>query len=227
MDIPAATDADLLAVMADGTYFSPSAKAALGELFSRHAGYLYAVVRRSYGAVLDEDDIVDVVTDSFLRAAGWAYRLHRPSEVKARFSADTPDGVRRRMLGWFGRIAERLVMSKLSRRAVSASNLAQYLAQYSEAEETPVASGSVNLRILRAALSALSSEERDALTVSLPWYDVATSQFQLPRGEAASIARHLGVSPDLFRQRRHRALKHLREYFRQSGISTDADGGET
>lgn len=124
-----------------------------------------------------------------------------------RFDDPNADRVRRRVLGWLGVIARRNAIHRV--RSLRDRHLALRPDEVSGAGAAAEPPSRLTERLDRA-LTRLSSEELEVLQVSLPWYDLESQQFRLPRGEASKIAATLQVSVDTLRQRRHRSLTRLR-----------------
>lgn len=220
MILATTSEADLLAIMSARSQDQVQARAAWGELFERHRRYLYAVVSRSYGTFLGEDGTVDLVSDTFLRAFEWAGRQPSPDDVRSRFVDEDPDSSRRRVLGWLGAIARQLFKDKFREAAEARDEMSEFLDSWRNNEENPAeAPDAVLARELNRALDDLSAAEADALRASLPWYDVETRTFAVPRGEAARLAAALNASPDALRQRRHRALERIERHLEECGYA--------
>lgn len=215
-----ASEADLLAIMAGQRQDLARARTAWGELFERHRRYLYAVVSRSYGTFLGEDGTVDLVCDTFQRAYEWAGRQPSSEEVRSRFGAGDPDSTRRRVLGWLGAIARQLFKDKFREAAEARDELSEFLDSWRSGQEHPSeTASSMLIGELERALDELSPAEAEALRASLPWYDVESRSFAVPRGEAARLAAALKTTPEALRQRRHRALERIEHHLEECGYA--------
>jgi DNA-directed RNA polymerase specialized sigma24 family protein len=220
MSLAACSEAELLALMARQATAGDLARSAWGELFVRHRRYLYMIAARSYGSFLGEDGTTDLVVDTFRRAFEWAGRQLNPDMVVVQFTGGSPDGTRRRVLGWLGAIAERLFRDRFRDHALEAEKHDQFTAEWlSRQDAEPETADSAPLAALRDALATLSLADAAALQVSLPWYDPATRAFAVPRGEAARIAALLGITTEALRQRRHRAIQRLEVHLHAAGIA--------
>lgn len=219
LNLSNADEAVLLGLMAMQASEPEQARAAWGELFVRHRRYLFVVVWRAYGRYLGEDGCADLVCDTFRRAFEWTGRHKDVSELTDRFVAESADGTRRRVLGWLGAIAERLFKDRFREDAAREEDFALFLEHWRSASDQPVEPGPIPLSdAVRAALAALSPADAEALRVSLPWYDLATGAFAVPRGEAPRLAEMLGTTPEALRQRRHRAIKRLTDLLGRLGL---------
>lgn len=224
MNQAATSEAELLAVMAAQEDGGKEARAAWGELFERHRKYLFVVVWRTYGSFLGEDGTIDVVSDTFRRAFEWAGRQKSPDEVRARFAAVDADSTRRRVLGWLGAIAQQLFRDRFREEGSDRDALSDFFEQWKSAEDHPAEDNdSMLLRELEVALETLTEAQAEAVRASLPWYDVESRTFMLPRGEAARLAAALKTTPDTLRQRRHRGIERIEEHLRHAGYGVEAE----
>lgn len=218
MDLSTASEAELLGLMAQGEDGSEQARSAWEELYLRHRRYLFAVVARSYGRFLGEDGIADLVVDTFCRAYEWARKQSDRRHLTERFSADSRDSTRRKVLGWLSAIAEHLLKDRFRGYASEAEDFVLFLEHWKSGKEQPGGvANSPALTLLTVALGELGAHDAEALRMSLPWYDLNSHMFAFPRGEAARVANLLGITPELLRQRRHRAIKHIEQHFQRAG----------
>jgi hypothetical protein len=189
------------------------ARRAWEELYVRHRRYLFVVVRRCYGAALDDDGLIDLVVDTLRRAYGWARRQTNADDVRKRFTGPDSDSTRRRVLGWLGAIAKQLFLDGFQVRRSSAAEFSRFLEDHARAHEhTAEQDDPARLELLETALASLNPDETDALRVSLPWYDLETRSFAVPRNEASRLASLLHTTTENLRQRRHRAIKKLEKH---------------
>jgi len=218
MDLTAIDEAELLARMALQAHAREDARAAWAELYERHRRYVFVVASRSYGSFLGEDGTVDLVVDTFRRAYEWAGRQMLPDQVRAQFASENRDSTRRRVLAWLGAIAQRLFKDKYRDDAGEAAEFDAYLDDWRRVQAQPRDDNSpLGLEHLQTALASLSAAEADALRVSLPWYDLDTRSFAVPKGEATRLAALLGITPEALRQRRHRAIYRIEQHLGNAG----------
>lgn len=200
-----ASDAELLSRVSEREQNALRARAAEGELYARHARYLYCVlvqrVRRPLA--LSGREVEDLVQETFFRAFARA-ATYRAAE------ATDEDSERRRTRAWLGRIAQNLLADWLSdAREVSAS---PYLDTLAEPEAGPSSSRSPKLRLLREALDTLSERERDVLRVAALYFRPGEEHQRLPNDVSAELARRWGTTSENVRAIRSRATKKLKEY---------------
>jgi len=205
-------EAQLLGVMSMQHSDADSARDAWDEMYRRHSRYVAAVVARAFGErVRDADTLADIVSDAFRTVFDWAGRHGSGEHLAERFAAPDRDAVRRRVLGFHAVVARRLAAHRFAAegrgpREFLDSDLEKTASATDEEAEPPPATEHSKLD---QVLALLSSDEAEALRVSLPWYQPETGEFSFPRGEAARVAASLGITPDALRQRRCRSLKRL------------------
>ncbi len=204
-------EAELLGVMSRQQDNPEAARDAWGELYRRHARYVSVSVARGYSdSIGGASAVSDVVVDAFQAAFKWAADQQRREEVLARFHTPDRDITRRRVLGWLTVIARRLALHRVAQSSGHPAEHYSYnFDSCPDADEDSEPPPSAHRTQLRDALVQLQREEREALQLSLQWYDPDLGEFCFPRGEAARVAASLGITPDNFRQRRHRSLKRL------------------
>lgn len=205
--LTALPEPQLLGLMSVQTTHPALARSAWGELYRRHARYLYSVTVRRFGHQLSDDAASDVVVDTLQAAFDWAGRRDSFEEVVSRFDDDDPEAAKRRVLGWLSVIARRLAVHLLSTRLQPHISLTEAAAEDVGDAEPPLSTLS---DVLTSAVSKLADDEIEVLNVSLPWYEPETGKFSFPRAEAARVAASLGISTETLRQRRHRTLKRIR-----------------
>lgn len=206
------TEAELLGVMALQALDADAARDAWSELYCRHSRYVAKVAARALGErARDADTVADLVNDAFQSVFDWAGRQSRDTDLAERFAASDRDVIRSKVLSFLATVTRRLVAHTFAaqRRAPREflhDDIDQMSAGAGEDTEPPPATERSRLD---AVLELLSSDEAEALRVSLPWYQPETGEFAFPRGEAARVAASLGITPEALRQRRSRSLRRL------------------
>ena len=206
------TEAELLGVMALQELDADAARDAWSELYSRHSRYVAKVASRALGErARDADAVADFVHDAFHSVFDWAGRQPKEVDLAGRFEAPDRDVVRSRVLAFLATVTRRLVAHSFegryrAPREFLSDGLDEMSAGTAEDAEPPPATEHSRLDDV---LELLSSDEAEALRVSLPWYQPETGEFAFPRGEAARVAATLGITPEALRQRRCRSLKRL------------------
>ena len=214
-----ATDAELLALMVPSSGDEELARRAWEEMYLRQRKYLYVVVWRAYGTYLESDGTSDLVVDALRKAYEWARRQDDARYVIERFESDSPEVTRRKVRAWLGVISERLFKDRYRSTTKSEERAREYEMDVRRAE-LPSGDNDEEARV-RSALASLGETDQSVLRLSLPWYDVATSAFQVPRGVASKLAVEAGITPSAFRQRRHRALAKLRRALSKAQVGEE------
>jgi hypothetical protein len=213
------TEAELLGLMSMQHLDPDPARDAWAEMYRRHSRYVAAVVTRAFGErTRDADVLSDIVSDAFRTVFDWAGRHGSGEDLTDRFAAPDRDAIRRKVLGFHAVVARRLATRSFAvhdrgPREFTHSDIEQVASASEEDAEPPPATERSKLD---AVLELLSSDEAEALRVSLPWYQPETGEFAFPRGEAAKVAATLGITPEALRQRRYRSLKRLHSLLRSS-----------
>jgi len=211
------SEAELLELMSMQHFEPEAARDAWEELYRRHSRYVAAVVSRALGErARDDDAVFDLVGDAFRTLFDWSAR-HRSEDLADRFEAYDPDMARRRVLGFLAVVARRMSARQFAstargHREFLRADFDNAAAPQDEEADPPPA---VEHSKLEDVLALLSSDEAEALRVSLPWYQVETGEFAFPRGEAARVAASLGITPEALRQRRSRSLRRLQSILRR------------
>lgn len=209
--ISEARDDELLARIADKAGDRGSAGRAQAEFYARHVRYLYGMLMRHQGKLLElaGASAEDMVQETFHRA------FERAETFKSD-GIDDPERLRRRARAWLGRIAQNLLADQLRNfREVSAS---PYLEQLScdeiEAPSTP----SPELELVLEGLGELSDREQDVLRVTA-LYQRAGDHQRLPNAVSAELAERWGTTSENIRAIRSRAMKKLKSFITARGIA--------
>lgn len=212
------TDADLLGYMAEQASDPAFAMEAFGEFYARNREFLFGVVNRAYGRLLGgEQGSADLVMRVFEKAYRWAGKHAGGAKALAGLKGPTPEDSKLRVRAWLGKIAENFFKDSLRKRKRSpvVELTDDLLATVPRAEPDPDVDFSGLPLGARAALAeelaALKPEDRQIITMSLPWYDPATDMFAFAPGEAEELAVSLGLEVDALRQRRYRAMNRLKQ----------------
>jgi len=206
------TDADLLETMSLAEADPAEARVAWEVFYRRHVTYLYAVSLRAYGDLLGgEAGAADLVADTFRRAYEHAGTFDAAGMAEA-------DGLRRRVRGWLGRIAQRLMLSALRQRGRLGGRFLSPEHWANVPERRPPADEADRVRIgaVRQALGRLNEAEQLVLRTTFQWYQVGRSHQRLPNDVAADLAATLATTPENLRQIRRRALRKVEAILRET-----------
>jgi DNA-directed RNA polymerase specialized sigma24 family protein len=200
-------DAELLGMLAsDG----PSQRAAIAELYARYSSYLNTVAARA-ARKLDPHELADVVTDSLLAASAWVRRQSPAISICEQFTPADGGPGHHCVRPWLSAIVRRVAVARARALARSPLQALDYdVAAPDETAEESEPPPSPRMLELELRLAHLRPKVRSALLESMPWYEPGSSQFAMARGESQRLAEELGVSADVVRQWRWRALRQLR-----------------
>jgi RNA polymerase sigma factor (sigma-70 family) len=206
------TDADLLIYMSLAADDAAVARAAWAELYHRHAEYLYGVCLRAYGPLLGgQAGACDLVADTFRRA-------YEHADTFDAHGIQDPDRLRLRVRAWLGRIAQRLLQTRLRGRRKLPTRLLQHEHWQEIAQpRQPQARNLEEIERVRSAVLSLSEREQMVLRVTFQWYQPDRAHQRLPNEVAADLARALQTTPENLRQIRRRALRKIRAVLAEHG----------
>jgi len=200
------SDADLLVYMTLADDDPPAARAAWEAFYRRHVEYVYGVCVRAYGKILGgEAGVCDLVADTFKRA-------YEHAETFEAGGITDPERMRLRTRAWLGRIAERLVQTRLRGRKRLPTRTLE-LGLWQEIGERPIRTQADNERVerVREAILALSEKEQVVIRTTFHWYEPGAEHQRLPNDVAGELARTLQTTPENLRQIRRRALAKIKK----------------
>jgi RNA polymerase sigma factor (sigma-70 family) len=198
-------DAELLFRIANTRAASDAARAAQNVFYRRHVRYLYAVVVKRCGRLLDLSSLSaeDLVQDAFHRAFSRAATFRRDG-------ISDPERLSRRARAWLGRIAQHLLADSLadSHEISDSPYLDTLSSPHDDRDQDAI--DSPKLELVCRALDSLSEREQDVLRVSALYQRVGEAHQRLPNAVAAELAARWNTSSDNIRAIRSRAMKRLR-----------------
>lgn len=199
------TDEDLLVYIGlDGD----EGRAAWGEFYERHVGYVFRILARAWGRVLDRASLEDAAHETFLRAHRYS-ATYDASKARNPGSADTGAESRRRVRAWLGGIANNVVKGQLSKqRAVDTEDpdeLPDHAADY-QGETDP----SPELVAVSQALSELAPREQDVLRTTMLYYKPGAPHQRLPDDASHDLASAWQTTSTNIRAIRARALAKVK-----------------
>lgn len=176
---------------------------ALKELIESYAPKMHFVARRILGDIATNEDIEEILSDSFLRV--WE-------------TASNYDPNRSSVATWMGYIVAYQGLTH-RRKIIQARQLSQKLLDFAnqyEQEETPDIVFQMNLRerlsLVLAQLAKMPTKDSQ----------IIISRY-LEHKSSASIARELGISSNAVRVRLHRALQNIRATMQDANTSSEGD----
>lgn len=199
------TDEDLLVYIGlDGD----QGRAAWGEFYERHVGYVFGTLARRWGNVLDRGSLEDATQEVFLRAHRYADSYDAAKASSPAPAADTGVESRRRVRAWLGRIATNVVQNELSRRAGTLTDVLDDAVHYAPAHQDD---GDPNPKLLAVcrALLELSPRDQDVLRTTMLYNKPGELHQRLPDHASQALASAWSTTPTNIRAIRARALKKV------------------
>lgn len=204
-DLAKATDEELLTYVTWRSEYPALAEAALGELHTRHAGFLQHALRRTLGETLSTEENEDVVQDVFSR-------LYFTHASKYRALAGEPlsgERQRRRVRAWLSRIAKNLAIDRF--RTDHAPRAEPLLDEQSDQVQAATAGydGDSIAKVQAAMARMLTPREIDVLTWSHLWYDPGDEALHVPDDAIEALAQRWDLTAEHIRAIRKRAIEKL------------------
>jgi len=203
------TDFELIRRMADQRSNFAAAREAWEQFYLRHYRVLMYINMSDHGYLLGQDDINDVVQDSFLkafnRAESFDYQESCPADVQER-----------KCRAWLAAIAENLIRDRFR------GQLEVSLADETEIEriETPKQEAAdeteipepERLRLLKLGFAQLSEVEQTVLRATMSFWQGDQEHQRMPNAAMQELSRQIDKSPENIRKIRSRAMDKLEKY---------------
>ena len=169
------TDEDLLVYIG---LEGEEGREAWGEFYERHVGYVFGILARRWGGVLDTGSLEDATQEVFLRAHRYSgsYDAAKASNPAA---SDTGVESRRRVRAWLGRIATNVVKDEISRRAGTRTEVLDE-AVHDAPDNQDAVDPSPELLAVSKALSELTPREQDVLRTTMLYNKPGALHQRLP-----------------------------------------------
>jgi RNA polymerase sigma factor (sigma-70 family) len=207
------TDFELIQRMADQRSNFAAAREAWEQFYLRHYRVLMYINMSDHGYLLGQDDINDVVQDSFLkafnRAESFDYQESCPADVQER-----------KCRAWLAAIAENLIRDRFR------GQLEVSLAGETEIEriETPKQEAAdeteipepERLRLLKLGFAQLSEVEQTVLRATMSFWQGDQEHQRMPNAAMQELSRQIDKSPENIRKIRSRAMDKLEKYVNEN-----------
>jgi RNA polymerase sigma factor (sigma-70 family) len=221
---PALLDSELLRLMATPAGGNDTARTAWEEFYRRHFRYLRAVCTRAFLGIVGQAGVPEIVHDTFIRAYQKAGTFRSEDGIG-------PDGDRRHVRGWLGRISENIVRDRFRDEPdivfVEEDDL---IAKPAQIVDDPLESRDSNrtgeatspqLQRFETAFSTLSEREQEVLRQTAFWYRSDGQPQRMPNSAMKRITESLNISAANVRQIRARATAKLKVYMEQHEAQND------
>ncbi|HKV23187.1 MAG TPA: sigma-70 family RNA polymerase sigma factor [Candidatus Acidoferrum sp.] len=206
-------DFDLIRCMADQRSNFAAAREAWEQFYLRHHRVLMYICMSDHGYLLGQDDVNDVVQDTFLkafnRAESFDYQESCPADIQER-----------KCRAWLAAIAENIVRDRF-RGQIEISVVDEMEVERTESpgqevtDETEIPEPE-RLRLLKSAFASLSETEQTVLRATMSWWQPDHQHQRMPHAAMQELCRQIGKSPDNIRQIRSRAMDKLEKYVNEN-----------
>jgi RNA polymerase sigma factor (sigma-70 family) len=207
------TDFELIQRMADqGSNFA-AAREAWEQFYLRHHRVLMYISMSDHGYLLGQDDINDVVHDTFLKAFNRAGSFDHQESCPA-------DVQERKCRAWLAAIAENIVRDRF-RGQLEISIVDEAEIERSESPRQDVADEAEipepeRLKLLRSAFAGLAEIEQTVLRATMSWWQADQQHQRMPNAAMQELSRQIDKSPENIRKIRSRAMDKLEKYVNEN-----------
>jgi RNA polymerase sigma factor (sigma-70 family) len=207
------TDFELIQRMADqGSNFA-AAREAWEQFYLRHHRVLMYISMSDHGYLLGQDDINDVVHDTFLKAFNRAGSFDHQESCPA-------DVQERKCRAWLAAIAENIVRDRfrgqLEISIVDETEIERTESPRQEATDETEIPEPERLKLLRSAFAGLSEIEQTVLRATMSWWQADQQHQRMPNAAMQELSRQIDKSPENIRKIRSRAMDKLEKYVNEN-----------
>lgn len=203
------TDFELIRRMAEqGSNFA-AAREAWEQFYLRHHRVLMYISMSDHGYLLGQDDINDVLHETFLKAFNRAESFDHQESCPA-------DVQERKCRAWLAAIAENIVRDRF-RGQLEISIVGETEIERSESprqdasDETEVPEPE-RLKLMRSGFAGLSEIEQTVLRATMSWWQPDQQHQRMPNAAMQELSRQIDKSPENIRKIRSRAMDKLEKY---------------
>jgi len=206
-------DFDLIRCMADQRSNFAAAREAWEHFYVRHHRVLMYMCISDHGYLLGEDDIKDIVHDTFLKAfvRAESFNYHEPCEA---------DVQQRKCRAWLAAIAENLIRDRFrGQLEVSVADETEIERIETPKQETPDETEipePERLRLLKLGFAQLSEVEQTVLRATMSFWQGDQEHQRMPNAAMQELSRQIDKSPENIRKIRSRAIDKLEKYVNEN-----------
>ena len=207
------TDFELIRRMADqGSNFA-AAREAWEQFYLRHHRVLMYISMSDHGYLLGQDDINDVVHDTFLKAFNRAESFDHQESCPA-------DVQERKCRAWLAAIAENIVRDRfrgqLEISIVDETEIERSESPRQDATDEAEIPEPERLKLLKSGFAGLSETEQTVLRATMSWWQPDQQHQRMPNAAMQELSRQIGKSPENIRKIRSRAMDKLEKYVNEN-----------
>ena len=207
------TDFELIQRMADQGSDFAAAREAWEQFYLRHHRVLMYISMSDHGYLLGQDDINDVVHDTFLKAFNRAGSFDHQESC----SADVQE---RKCRAWLAAIAENIVRDRfrgqLEISIVDETEIERSESPRQEATDETEIPEPERLKLLKSGFAGLSEIEQTVLRATMSWWQADQQHQRMPNAAMQELSRQIDKSPDNIRKIRSRAMDKLEKYVNEN-----------
>jgi len=206
-------DFDLIRRMADQRTDFAAAKEAWEQFYLRHHRVLIYICMSDHGYLLGQDDVKDVVQDTFLKAFSRAETFNFQESCQA-------DIQERKCRAWLAAIAENIVRDRFrGQLEISIADETEVDRTESPRQETTDETEvpePERLKLLKSAFARLSEIEQTILRATMLWWQADRQHQRMPNAAMQELSRQVDESPENIRKIRSRAMEKLEKYVNEN-----------
>jgi len=206
-------DFDLIRRMADQRSNFAVAREAWEHFYLRHYRVLMYICLSDHGYLLGQDDINDIVHDTFVKAFSRAETFDHKESCP-------PDIQQRKCRAWLAAIAERIVRDRFKGQPeislVDTTEIERTESTSQESTDQTDVPESERLRLLKSAFASLSEVEQTVLRATMSWWQHDQQHQRMPNAAMQELCRQIDKSPDNVRKIRSRAMEKLENYVNEN-----------
>jgi len=206
-------DFDLIRRMADQRSDFAAAREAWEHFYLRHHRVLIYICMSDHGYLLGQDDVKDVVQDTFLKAFSRAESFNYQESCQA-------DVQERKCRAWLAAIAENIVRDRF-RGHLEISILDETEVERLESprhetsDETEIPEPQ-RLKLLKSGFACLSEIEQTVVRATMSWWQPGHQHQRMSNAAMQELSRQIDKSPENIRKIRSRAIDKLEKYVNEN-----------
>jgi len=206
-------DFDLIRRMADQRSDFAAAKEAWEKFYLRHHRVLIYICMSDHGYLLGQDDVKDVVQDTFLKAFSRAETFNYQESCQA-------DIQERKCRAWLAAIAENIVRDRFRGQPeisiVDETEVERIESPGQETTDETEIPEPERLKLLKSGFACLSEIEQTVLRATMSWWQPDQQHQRMPNAAMQELSRQIDKSPENIRKIRSRAIDKLEKYVNEN-----------
>jgi len=206
-------DFDLIRRMADQRSDFAAAKEAWEQFYLRHHRVLVYICMSDHGYLLGQDDVKDVVQDTFLKAFSRAETFNYQESCQAAIQE-------RKCRAWLAAIAENIVRDRFRGQPeisiVDETEVERIESPGQETTDETEIPEPERLRLLKSGFACLSEIEQTVLRATMSWWQPDQQHQRMPTAAMQELSRQIDKSPENIRKIRSRAIDKLEKYVNEN-----------